>query len=105
MKIRRLALVVAVPLTIASAALAAPGKPAATPPKPAPPPAGQFRITGDVGKPLLLSTEQLAALPQVTMTVTFRQGNTPQTHTEQGPLLADVLALAKPKIDPSLRND
>jgi hypothetical protein len=74
-------------------------------PKLTPPPAGQFRVTGAVDKPLLLSVEQLAALPQVTMTVTFRNGNTPQTHTEQGPLLTDVLALAKPKIDTKLRND
>jgi DMSO/TMAO reductase YedYZ molybdopterin-dependent catalytic subunit len=80
---RKLALLAAPVLTlvVASVALATPGQKAA-PPKLAPPPAGQFRVTGAVEKPLLLSVTQLAALPQVTMTVTFRNGNTPQTHTE-----------------------
>jgi hypothetical protein len=96
------------PLVLALAAAALVLAPAAVGAKPKlapPPPPGQFRVTGAVEKPLLLSVEQLAALPQVTMTVTFRNRNTPQTHTEQGPLLTDVLALAKPKIDAKLRND
>jgi hypothetical protein len=37
--------------------------------------------------------------------VTFQSGAGPQTHTYTGPVLLDVLNLAKPVFDPNIKND
>lgn len=62
-------------------------------------------IRGNVEQRLRLTAEDLAALPQQTLTVTFVSGTTPQTHTYTGPLLLDVLNLAGPEFDPAIKND
>lgn len=63
------------------------------------------QITGVVQDRLRLGVGQLAALPQQTITVTFQSGTGAQTHTYTGPLLLDVLNLAKPVFDPAVKND
>jgi hypothetical protein len=47
----------------------------------------------------------MAGLSQRTMTVNFLTGTNPTTASEQGPLLEDVLNLAKPKFDTKCAND
>jgi hypothetical protein len=63
------------------------------------PSAGTVVVNGAVSNPLTLTSAQLQAMSQATQTVNFLSGSTPQTHTEVGPLLSDVLALAKPQFD------
>jgi hypothetical protein len=58
---------------------------------------GGVVINGDVANPTTVTWSQLQALTQTPTSVSFLQGTSPQTHTESGPLLASVLALAKPK--------
>jgi DMSO/TMAO reductase YedYZ molybdopterin-dependent catalytic subunit len=62
-------------------------------------------VRGDVDHRLRLTKADLDALPQVTITVTFQSGSTPQTHTYTGPLLLDVLNAAGPDFDPAVKND
>lgn len=66
---------------------------------------GKVLIAGDVGKRLRLDATELAKLPQQAMTVSFVAGSAYQTHTYTGPLLLDVLNLAKPAFDPAIKND
>lgn len=68
-------------------------------------PPGSFVIAGRVANRLVLSVEALRALPARTVTVTFRAGAGTQTRTFTGPRLVDVIALAGPRFDPSVRND
>jgi hypothetical protein len=68
-------------------------------------PAGSFLVRGDVAHPLVLEASDLAALPSHTIQVSFQSATGVQQHTETGPLLADVLALAKPVFDPAMKND
>ncbi|GAA2530982.1 molybdopterin-dependent oxidoreductase [Winogradskya humida] len=63
------------------------------------------QVNGAVQDRLRLSNAQLAALPQQTITVTFQSGSGAQTHTYTGPLLFDVLNLARPSFDPAVKND
>src|SRR5262249_43926787 len=67
--------------------------------------AGQFVVKGDVQHKLKLTTDDLAALPQETVTVKFLAGSTSQTHTYVGALLLDVLNMAGPEFDPNIKND
>src|SRR5579872_4247192 len=46
------------------------------------PATGSVVINGDVANPTTLSYAQLSALPQVTQSVSFLQGTTPQSHVE-----------------------
>src|SRR5262245_48271185 len=66
---------------------------------------GTIVVDGTVAKRLKLTVADLAALPQKSLTVTFRSGSVSETHTERGPLLLDVLALAGPTFDPAVKND
>lgn len=69
--------------------------------------AGQFVITGDVANELTLSADspEIKALNWVTTDVTFQQGTSTVTRRERGPLLYDVLNLAKPNFDNTLQNN
>jgi len=100
---RRYVLAVALVSVIALAAVAVTGATTQRDPFKLPP--GSFLIRGDVDHPLVLTTSGLAALPSHTIDVTFQAGTGVQHHTETGPLLADVLALAKPVFDPAIKND
>jgi hypothetical protein len=70
-------------------------------------PPGKFLLIGDVARPQILDVAGLRAptLPSHTITVTFKSGSGPQTHTYAGPLLLDVLAQAGPQFDPAIKND
>jgi len=70
-----------------------------------PPPAGTIVVNGDVANPLTLTTAQLAQLGSRTMNVNFLNGANPVSASEQGPLLEDVIRMAKPKIDNRCPND
>src|SRR5262245_58435824 len=64
---------------------------------------GTIVVDGAVATRLKLTVADLAALPQKSLTVTFRAGSVTETHTERGPLLLDVLALAGPTFDPAVK--
>jgi hypothetical protein len=70
-----------------------------------PPPAGSVLINGDVADPMTLTTAQLQQIGLRTMNVNFLNGANPVTAAEQGPLLEDVIRMAKPKIDNRCPND
>jgi hypothetical protein len=59
----------------------------------APPSAGAITVH-DGPRTVVLSAARLAALPSQTLTVSFKAGTSPQTHTEIGPTLDTVLAAA-----------
>lgn len=77
---RSIADVHAIRVTVSSAAAATP-------------PAGAVVIETP-HRTFTLSAHRIAALPTRTLTVTFKAGGTPQTHTETGPSLALVLLSA-----------
>ena len=87
-----MALVVVVPAATSSSRAASGG-------------AASFTVRGAVATPLTLTIHDLRALPQHSETVTFQAGPTVETHTFRGPLLTDVLALAGPQFDPTVKND
>jgi DMSO/TMAO reductase YedYZ molybdopterin-dependent catalytic subunit len=62
-------------------------------------------VRGDVEHRLKLTAADLAALPQVSVTVSFLSGSGSQSHTFTGPLLLDVIDLAGPGFDPAIKND
>ena len=67
---------------------------AATPSEPAtsaPTAPGTIALTGDVKTSGLITAEQLAGLPQQTVSVQFATGKGPEQRTETGVLLADLL--------------
>jgi hypothetical protein len=68
-------------------------------------PLGDFLINGKVANPLHLSAAELASLPIQTLTVSFKAGTQTEAHTYTGPLLLDVLALAKPNFNAKVKND
>ena len=70
-----------------------------------PPPVGSVMINGDVDNPVTLTTAQLQQLGSRSMNVNFLNGANPVTAAEQGPLLEDVIRLAKPKIRNTCPND
>ena len=70
-----------------------------------PPAPGTVLVNGDVGSPLTLTTAQLQSLGSRTMNVNFLNGANPVSASEQGPLLEDVIRMAKPKIDNRCPND
>jgi len=72
---------------------------------PSPPSPGTVLIDGDVARPTLVPLSQLQALAQRQTTVSFLQGTSPQTPTEQGPLLEDVIDLAQPKFRSNCPDD
>lgn len=51
------------------------------------------RLAGDVRQPRDLHVEELGKLPQHTVSVRYGSGSGPQSHTEQGVLLADLLPI------------
>src|SRR5258706_13097754 len=63
-----------------------------------PVPAGIFTVNGAVGRPVTLSVGQLAALPLRSVTVTFLKGTISETHSYRGPLVTDVVAVARPTL-------
>ncbi|HEX3830153.1 MAG TPA: hypothetical protein VHV82_23040 [Sporichthyaceae bacterium] len=58
---------------------------------PARPDSAGLRVTGVVRHPGELSHEQLTALPQKTLTVSYHTAHGIEIRTESGPLLSDVL--------------
>jgi hypothetical protein len=66
---------------------------AAPPPVQEQPAAGVVRLTGDVREPRDLRVDELAVLPQQTVSVGYGSGSGPQSHTETGVLLADLLPI------------
>jgi hypothetical protein len=52
-----------------------------------------------------LDVAALRSLPQKSVDVTFRSGGGTEHHSYLGPRLIDVLALASPQFDPSIKND
>jgi Oxidoreductase molybdopterin binding domain len=66
---------------------------------------GAVRIDGDVAHRLTISFARLAALPQVTVHVSYQSPAGTTTHTERGPLLASVIALAGPRFSSATQND
>jgi hypothetical protein len=66
---------------------------------------GAFDVVGHVKQRLVLNTAVLDLLPAKTLTVTYKSGAGTETHTFKGPLLRDVLALAGPVFDPTIKND
>src|SRR5262245_10708424 len=73
------------------------GDPAAKP--------GRFIVSGDVEQRLKLHVADLTKLPQKMLTVSFLSGSSYQTHSYTGPLLLDVLNMAKPEFDAAIKND
>lgn len=69
------------------------------------PPVGTVRLTGDLVTPTGVTLEDLAALPQQTVEVSFGSGQGRQAHTETGPALADVLPADALAVAPDRRND
>ena len=69
------------------------------------PPVGTVRLTGDLVAPADITVEELAALPQQTVEVSFGSGDGQQTHTETGPALADVLPADALALDADRKND
>lgn len=67
--------------------------------------AGSFVVAGNVKHRLVLSNRVLERLPSRTVDATFRAGPNTETRTYTGPLLLDVLELARPAFDPQIRND
>src|SRR5215470_15624565 len=67
--------------------------------------AGRFVVKGDVANKLKLTTKDLAALPQHALHVKFQAGSAVQEHDYTGPLLLDVLNLAGPEFDATIKND
>ncbi|MFT3956383.1 MAG: hypothetical protein QM722_18975 [Piscinibacter sp.] len=66
---------------------------------------GRVLIDGDVARRLVVDAADLAKLPQQALTLSFLSGSGYQTHTYTGPLLIDVLALAKPDFDAAVKGD
>jgi hypothetical protein len=74
-----------------AATVAAPPAPPPAQEQEEPPAVGVVRLAGDVREPRDLRVEELAAMPQQTVSVEYGSGSGPQSHTEQGVLLADLL--------------
>jgi hypothetical protein len=68
-------------------------------------PAGAVRIDGDVADRITVSFAKLASLPQLTEHVSYQTPAGPAAHTERGPLLASVIALAAPRFSSAIQND
>ncbi|MFI6598599.1 molybdopterin-dependent oxidoreductase [Nonomuraea sp. NPDC050536] len=62
------------------------------------------KVRGEVDQPRSFSMDRLRALPQHTVRVRYQTSHGAEKHTFTGPLLADVLALAKPRIDTEAKN-
>ena len=79
----------------------------ATASEPSERPVGSVIITGAIQQSVLLTFEELQALPLTpkSLTVMFRSGATLETHDFTGFLLFDVLNLLKPKLDSTVKND
>jgi hypothetical protein len=70
-----------------------------------PPPPGTVLINGDVESQVTLTLAQLQQLGVRSTIVNVLTGTTPTSASEQGPLLEDVIRLAKPKIRNTCPND
>jgi hypothetical protein len=64
-----------------------------------------FKVDGAVTTPTTFNLAALEALAPHTETVTYQSGGTPVTDTYTGALLWNVLGLAQPTVDPSIKND
>jgi DMSO/TMAO reductase YedYZ molybdopterin-dependent catalytic subunit len=62
------------------------------------------KVRGQVGRPRSFDMARLRGLPQHTVSVRYQTSKGAEEHTFTGPLLSDVLALAKPRIDPDVNN-
>ncbi|WP_433237192.1 molybdopterin-dependent oxidoreductase [Streptosporangium sp. CA-135522] len=63
------------------------------------------KVRGEVAHPRSFSLARLRGLPQHTVRVGYTTSHGPEKHIFTGPLLASVLALAKPRFDPETKND
>ncbi|MEV5407550.1 molybdopterin-dependent oxidoreductase [Thermopolyspora sp. NPDC052614] len=68
------------------------------------PAVGPVKVRGEVAHPRSFTFARLRSLPQHTVRVRYQTSHGPERHTFTGPLLADVLALTKPRIDPDVKN-
>ncbi|MGH3996956.1 MAG: hypothetical protein ACRDTJ_05775, partial [Pseudonocardiaceae bacterium] len=68
-------------------------------------PAGKFLLIGNVARSQILDVAALRTLPSKTVEVTFRSGSGVERHVYVGPRLVDVLAQARPRFDPAIKND
>jgi DMSO/TMAO reductase YedYZ molybdopterin-dependent catalytic subunit len=62
------------------------------------------KVRGQVGRPRSFDMARLRGLPQHTVSVRYQTSKGAEEHRFTGPLLSDVLALAKPRIDPGVNN-
>ncbi|MGP4105154.1 molybdopterin-dependent oxidoreductase [Nonomuraea sp. KM90] len=62
------------------------------------------KVRGEVAQPRWFTLARLRSLPQHTVRVRYQTSHGAEKHTFTGPLLADVLALTKPRIDPDVKN-
>lgn len=62
------------------------------------------KVRGEVAHPRSFTVDRLRGLPQHTVKVRFQTSHGAEKHTYTGPLLADVLALTQPRIDPEVKN-
>ncbi|WP_433424278.1 molybdopterin-dependent oxidoreductase [Microtetraspora malaysiensis] len=62
------------------------------------------KVRGEVDHPRSFSLARLRSLPQHTVRVRYQTSHGAEKHTFTGPLLADVLALTQPRIDPDVKN-
>ncbi len=68
-------------------------------------PAGKVLLIGNIEHSRILDVASLRALPSKTVEVTFRSGSGVERHVYVGPRLVDVLAHARPRFDPAIKND
>ncbi|MGW4966761.1 hypothetical protein ACWEPL_56875 [Nonomuraea sp. NPDC004186] len=61
-------------------------------------------MRGQVDHPRSFSMARLRGLPQHTVRVRYQTSHGAEKHTVTGPLLADVLKLAGPRIGPDVKN-
>ncbi|MFI9842290.1 hypothetical protein ACIHFD_35020 [Nonomuraea sp. NPDC051941] len=63
--------------------------------------AGTVKVRGQVNRPRSFTMARLRGLPQHTARVRYQTSHGAEKHTFTGPLLADVLQLTEPRIDPA----
>ncbi|GAA4183083.1 molybdopterin-binding oxidoreductase [Streptosporangium oxazolinicum] len=63
------------------------------------------KVRGDVAHPRSFTLARLRSLPQHTVRVRYQSSRGTEKHTFTGPLLGDVLALTKPRLDAETKND
>ncbi|MGI5158765.1 molybdopterin-dependent oxidoreductase [Microbispora sp. CA-102843] len=68
------------------------------------PGAAPVKVRGQVDHPRSFTMDRLRGLPQHTVRVRYETSHGSEKHTFTGPLLADVLTPAEPRIDPEVKN-